>query len=218
MFTVNPDPGVVERLLTRRSLICPRCQVGMVRPFGWTRRHVRLASPSADASGAGEVARPGREQRIRLRRALCTAKGCGATHVLLPHSLLARRLDEVVVIGQALALRVRGWSWRRIAARFGRPVSTVRGWWRRMAANAERLRVAFTVGLHALELDTPAALEPTGSPVGDVVAVVAEVAAAVRRFTAGVARAAVWQVASALTGGALLGPDPPVRILQHLRT
>lgn len=48
--------------------------------------------------------------------------------MLLPAELLARRADTTEVIGTALAAKARGDGARRIAARLGRPVSTVRRW------------------------------------------------------------------------------------------
>src|SRR5262249_38830069 len=109
-----------------------------------------------------------------------------------------------------------GW-WGRVAACLGRPVSTIRGWWRRLAANAEPLRVTFTVGLHTAALDAPPVLMSTGSPVGDVVAALAAMAAAVRRLLPAAVRVApVWQGAAAVTNGGLLRPTPPSRILQHV--
>jgi len=56
---------------------------------------------------------------------------CGATHVLLPAGLVLRRADTVEVIGTALAVKARGSGHRTIAARLGRPASTVRRWLRR---------------------------------------------------------------------------------------
>jgi hypothetical protein len=117
-----------------------------------------------------------------------------------------------------VTLRLRRWSWGRIAACLGRAVSTIRGWWRRLAGNAEQLRVAFTLALYTVELDAPPVLAPTGSPVADAVVVIAETAGAVRRLRSAVVRAVpMWQVVSTLTNGALLRPVPPSRILQQFR-
>jgi len=215
VLTVNPDPDVVERQLDNRELTCPSCRVGMVRKHGWVKRFVRLtvAAPQVEA-GAGRVV----EQREKLRRGICAARGCGVTHVLLPRSLLGRRLDEVTVIGRAVTLRLARWSWGRIAERLGRAVSTVRGWWRRLAAGAQQVRVAFTLALHALEWDAPPVLVPAGSAVADAVAAIVETVGAVRRLrSAAVGAVPVWQVVSALTNGGLLRPVPPSRILQHVR-
>jgi len=156
---------------------------------------------------------------VRLRRGVCRAKGCGATHVLLPRFLLARRLDEVTVIGRAVRLRLERRSWGAIAVRLGRPASTIRGWWRRLADSAQRLRVAFSTALHQLEWDAPPVLAPAGSPVADAVAVIAETAGAARRLLGAAAarRAPLWQVVSVITNGGLLRPVPPPLILQQVR-
>lgn len=212
MLIVSPDPDLVERQLENRELVCPGCMVGVLGRHGWVGRFVRR--DGVDGGGGGSAG----EARVRLRRGACRAKGCGATHVLLPCTLLERRLDEVTVIGRAVTLRLEGRSWAVLAARLGRPVSTIRGWWRRLSAGAGRLRVAFSTALHQLEWDAPAVLAPAGSPVADAVAAIAQTAAAVRRLLGATARAASpWQVVSVLTNGGLLRPVPPWQILQPAR-
>lgn len=62
------------------------------------------------------------------RRTRCPS--CAATHVLLPARLVPRRADTVEAIGTALAADARSDGHRAIAARFGRPVATVRRWLR----------------------------------------------------------------------------------------
>ena len=81
--------------------------------------------------------------------------------MLLPASTLVRRADMGDVIGQALLFRGSGFGHRSIAAKVGRPVSTVRGWLRRFGARAEGLRVLFTGLSYALDA-TAAAGRPTG--------------------------------------------------------
>jgi len=138
---------------------------------------------------------------------------CGRTHVLVPVTVLARRADGVEVIGAALLARARGWGYRRMAALVGRPVSTVRGWVGRVAANAERIFLAFMGLVHELEVD-PAPVTPTGSVLGDAVAAVgAGVAAVRRRFGTAVVVVSAWPVAAALTHGRLLAPSPPTRLI-----
>jgi hypothetical protein len=133
--------------------------------------------------------------------------------VLLPVIGLCRRADGADVIGAALLERAAGWGYRRIAGWLGRPVSTVRGWLGRVSGNAQRLRVAFTGLLHALD-DDPAALVSAGSPLADAVAAVgAAVAAVRRRWGVEVVVVSPWQVASAVTVGRLLAPDPPAGLI-----
>lgn len=113
---VVPCPERAERILLAGAMRCPRCG-GRLRPHGHGRaRTVR------EACGANLTVRP--------RRAECA--GCGRTQILLPTTLTARRADSTAVIGAALAARADGEGYRRIAARLGRPVSTVRNWLRRV--------------------------------------------------------------------------------------
>src|SRR6202023_4409136 len=79
---------------------------------------------------------------VRPRRARCSS--CGATHVLLPAWLLARRCDGTAVIGDMLARAAGGQGFRSIAAASGVPEDTVRGRLRRFRASAGRVREFFT--------------------------------------------------------------------------
>jgi transposase-like protein len=65
---------------------------------------------------------------VTPRRARC--RDCSATQILLPTELMVRRADSTEAIGNALAAKSRGDGYRSIAARFGRPESTVRRWLR----------------------------------------------------------------------------------------
>jgi hypothetical protein len=134
----------------------------------------------------------------------------------MPVLCLLRRMYSAQVIMDALITKVAlGAGWRRVAAEVGVPGSTVRGWLRRFAGRAEVVRVFFTRAGVATGIDV-AAPGPTGSLIGDALAAVGMVVAAVRqRFggvVAGVAIAgepAGWQVASAASGGRLLSPGWP---------
>ncbi len=181
---VGSDPVEVDRRLQAGELACP-CGAGQLAPWGYAReRTVR---------GVGVVLRP--------RRARCSA--CLATHVLLAVSCLARRADVVEVIGAALRLKATGRGHRWIAARLGRPASTVRGWLRAFAKNAEGIRAVFTALL--VELDPlTGPIAPRGSLFADVVEVIGAVAAAARRRLGVVGAVSAWQLASAVTGGRLL--------------
>jgi hypothetical protein len=114
---------------------------------------------------------------------------------------LLRRRDEVVVIGVAIEAKVAGSGYRRIAGRLGVPADTVRGWLRRFAERAERIRTHFTRWVVALDLETGPVL-PAGSGVADALEAIAVAARAwVLRFGPG----EPWQIACSLSGGALLG-------------
>jgi hypothetical protein len=200
VVTVGLDVGVVERQLRSGELRCPDCG-GVLRPWG-------RARPRSLRSDPGSL-RP--VERLVPRRSMCCS--CGRTHVLAPLTALSRRADAVEVIGAALLARALGWGYRRVAARVGRPVSTVRGWLGRLTANAERIFAAFTRLVHELEVD-PAPAAPAGSPFADAVAAVGAGAAAVRRrFGVAVVVVSAWRVAAALTHGRLLAPTSPTRLI-----
>jgi transposase-like protein len=107
-------PEVAEQMLLAGELPCPRCR-GVLRPFGNGRtRTVR-------GIGADTVT-------VTPRRARCA--DCRVTQILLPTALIVRRADSTEAIGNALVAHARGAGHRSIAARFGRPESTVRRWLR----------------------------------------------------------------------------------------
>src|SRR5664279_3556586 len=93
---------------------CPRCR-GVLRPFG-TGRTRTVRGVGADTA------------TVTPRRARCA--DCQVTQILLPTELLVRRADSTAAIGNALVAKAGGAGFRSIAARFGRPESTVRRWLR----------------------------------------------------------------------------------------
>jgi hypothetical protein len=130
--------------------------------------------------------------------------------VLLPATWLARRADAVAVIGSALLAKATGAGHRPIAARLGRPTSTVRGWLRRFEARAEEVRVLFTRLLVALDPEAGPLL-PRRSVFADAVEALGRAgAAAVRRLGPG----SPWEFASRSSAGLLLAPPAigPARI------
>jgi hypothetical protein len=181
---VGTGPAEVEWRLCAGELACP-CG-GRLAPWGHGReRSVR---------GVGS---------LRPRRGRCTT--CRVTHVLLAVSCLARRADAVEVIGAALRLKASGVGHRLIAARLGRAASTVRGWLRAFAYNAERIRAVFTALLVELDALTGPVV-PAGSVFADAVAAIGLAAAAARRRLGVVGAVSSWQLASAITAGGLLAP------------
>lgn len=188
MLTVGKDALGVERKLRDGRLVCPLCN-GRLAPWSHARRRVVF--------GDGRV-----RWRLRPRRARCA--GCGVTHVLLPVNVLARRRDEVGVIGAALALAAGGLSCEAVARSLGRPVGLVRGWIGRLAGRAEWVRVVFTRLVVALDPDPPP-IEVACSPLAEAVAAIVEAAAAAgRRFVCAVSP---WELAAAVTAGSLLAPS-----------
>lgn len=129
------------------------------------------------------------------------------THVLLATSCLLRRADGVDVIGAALRAKATGAGHRPIAERLGRPVSTVRGWLRAFARNAEMMRSVFTALLVQLDPLT-GALPARPSVLADAVEVVGVCAAAARRRLGVVGAVSPWQLAAAASGGLLLAGGP----------
>ncbi len=194
MLTVNADRDVVERQLGGGELACPSCGGVLARWGNAAERRVRLAA------GPDVVLVP--------RRSRC--RGCGATHVLLPAWCLARRADAGEVIGRALEAKASGQGHRAIAARLGRPASTVRGWLRAFTARAEQVRSVFTALAVSLVTDPPLPA-PAGSATADAVAAVAAAAVAAARVP-GVGTVARWQLAAAVTCGLLLAPSWPSRV------
>ena len=191
MLTVNGDRDAVERQLGGGELACPSCG-GVLG--GWGNAVMRAVR---QAEGQDELVTP--------RRSRCRA--CRAAHVLLPARLLSRRADAGAVIGRALEAKAAGAGHRTIAARLGRPESTVRGWLRALARNAARVRERFTSLAASLVTDPPLPA-PAGSPAADAVAAVAAAAAAAVLLP-GVGAVARWELASAVTCGLLLAPSWP---------
>jgi hypothetical protein len=100
-------------------------------------------------SGYRRWARGPGTERLWIRRKRCSR--CRRSHALLPDFLLERRLDEVEVIGQALALSIGSQvGMRPVAERLGIPMTTARDWRRRFRVNALMMvtaLVAVAVGL-----------------------------------------------------------------------
>jgi hypothetical protein len=187
MLTVGKDVREVERKLRAGQFSCPGCG-GRLAPWSHGRPRVVF--------GTGAL-----RWRLRPRRARCA--GCRVTHVLLPASVLARRRDEVGVIGAALELAAGGASCAAIARSLGRPVGLVRGWVGRLARRAGQVRAVFTVLVVALDPDPPP-IGPEASPLADAVAAITAAAVAfTHRFLVVVSP---WELASAVTAGSLLAP------------
>ena len=160
MIIVGIEPLEVERVLFAGEVGCPDSP-GRLRPWGSARRRVLRCATV--------------EQWRRPRRGRCA--GCGHTHVLLAQDCLVRRRDEVGVIGAALVAKAAGDGYRRAAGKVGVPPATVRGWFRRFAANAEAVRVWFTLLAHGLD-PVLGPIWPTGTRFGDAVEAVAVAARA----------------------------------------
>jgi hypothetical protein len=183
VLIVGTDAGGVETDLVAGRLACPVCGAGL-RPWGH----------SADR----EVRQLDAVERRRFRRSICAV--CAVTHVLMPEDTLVRRRDSAAVVGAALVAKANGKGHRTIAETLSRPASTVRGWLRRFATMAERLREHFTRWAHAMD---PAHDRRSSGGDGfcDAVEAIGVLGlVAVRRF----GPRPVWSLASVVTGGGLL--------------
>ena len=187
MVMVGSDAVEVERRLQAGELRCP-CGGGLA-PWGFARARL--------VRGVGD---------LRPRRGRCGS--CSVTHVLLAVACLLRRADGVDVIGAALSGKATGAGHRPIAERLGRPASTVRGWLRAFARNAETVRAMFTGLLVRLDPVTgPLPVHP--GVVADAVEAIGACAAAARRRLGVVGAVSPWQLAAAVSDGRLLAPGGP---------
>ena len=181
---VGSDALEVERCLRAGELVCP-CGGGLA-PWGFARARL--------VRGVGD---------LRPRRARCGS--CLVSHVLVAVACLLRRADGVDVIGAALRAKAAGAGHRPIAVWLERPVSTVRGWLRAFAGNAETVRSKFTgllVQIDPLTGPLPVHL----SVVADAVEAIGACAVAARRRLGVVGAVSPWQLAAAVTDGLLLAP------------
>jgi transposase-like protein len=131
---------------------------------------------------------PGGTRALRPRRARC--RSCAATHVLLPSWALPRRADSAGTVARAAAASVlHGTGTARLGAQLGVPAATVRGWLRRLRARAGQLLQEATseFGRLVAVIETPEGRDPcppgpTGSALGDALAMVAACAHAAVRW------------------------------------
>ena len=191
---VVSSPDVADQMLLAGGLPCPRCR-GVLRPFGSGRtRTVR-------GIGADTVT-------VTPRRARCA--DCLVTQILLPTALTVRRADSTEAIGNALVAHARGAGHRSIAARFGRPESTVRRWLRGVrdphAQWLYRRGVDRAAGIDRELLVRPA---PQRTTLGHALNLLAGAAMRYRdRFDAAVP---VWALIGSFVRGRLLAPQLPRR-------
>ncbi len=183
MLMVEPAADRVEEALRAGELACPDC-AGELGPWGST-------PPRHLWSLIGRVLLPKRRSRCRA---------CGKTHVLEPTSCLSRRVHLAEVIGEALRLKAAGSGHRAVAAELGVAPTTVRGWLRRFATRAERIRAHFTGWAYHLD-PSLGEIAPRASPFADAM----EAVAVAHRAAAGrLGPSPVWAFASGATAGLLL--------------
>ena len=166
---------------------CPGCSAAMVFWSGYT-RPVRVLGACV---------------RLFVRRARCRA--CSVTHALLPAFVLAKRLDAVEAVGEAIEAVTEGRSGARPVARaLDIPHTTVRGWLRRFTGRAGELAMSFAA--LAIELG---ASELSGSPLSGPSSAVGAIGRAFAGACAlpGWAVLGAWRFCSVVCGGRLLAAN-----------
>ena len=177
------DAVAAEADLASGRIVCPHCG-GRLRPWSYaSERRIRLGD--------------GSERAVRPRRGRCAV--CLVSQVLLPGWCLPRRPE--VVVGALLA-HDRGLGYRRVAARVGRSVWTVRGWLRRARGGhfawLRRRGVEYAV---MLDRETLAVERAPTTPVGAALSALAMAVAAYRRR---MGHADTWALIGVFTAGRLL--------------
>ena len=168
------------------ALRCPECQGWLTRWGGYWRW---LRAPLL-------------VDRIWIRRGRC--RRCRRTHALLPDLVLARRLDDVRVIGRGLALKiVASVGLRTAAEQLDVPHTTVRTWWRRFQVRSPTL-LAHCTAL-AVSLDGTAVLLSTTGERAALEALSVAWRRAQLRF--GKAVGELWPFWSRISGGQALGTN-----------
>jgi transposase-like protein len=182
-------PTQAESSLLAGAMRCPHC-AGALRPHGHARtRTVR-------GLGADTV-------RVTPRRARCA--DCLKTCVLLPGALCARRADSTEVIARALAAKAAGAGFRTIAARLGRPASTVRRWLRRAPrCHTEWLYQRAVQQCARIDRELLADLAPQPSVLGHALNLLA--GAALRAHQLFGHTCSPWSFIGAFSHGCLLAP------------
>ncbi len=140
-------PQRAEESLLEGAMRCPQC-AGTLRPHGHARTRTVRGLGTATLT-------------VTPRRARCAE--CGATQILLPGALSARRADATEVIGHALAAKAAGSGFRAIAARLGRPASTVRRWLRRAPERHAQWLYQRAVE-HCTRIDRELLIRPAAQP------------------------------------------------------
>src|SRR5213078_4080522 len=141
------------------------------------------------------------------------AGGEGRSLVLMEAPVVMVGSDVVEVERR---LRAAGAGHRPIAGRLERPVSTVRGWLRAFARNAESVRSVFTGLLVQFDpLTGPLPVHPNA--LADAVEAVGACAVAARRRLGVVGAVSPWQLAAAVTGGFLLAAAAPSLLINTSR-
>lgn len=185
--TVRGDDVSVERRLRRGLLRCA-CS-GVLGPWGLARMR-KITTP------AGVV-------EVTPRRGRC--RSCKVTHVLLPATLFVRRAFAGALMWACVLARVGGSKVAAIGSRFAVRASTVASWLRRITGRADWWRQVL-MDVLALVDARVRRFEPVRSGLGDAVAVLYAVLAALRDGDTQMATLTAHELASHLTRAHLFAP------------
>jgi hypothetical protein len=185
--TVRGDDASVERRLRQGLLRCP-CS-GVLGPWGKARqRMIRTATGVAE---------------VTPRRGRC--RSCRVTHVLLPAWLFVRRAFAGAQMWACVLARAGGSKITAIGSRFAVQASTVASWLRRITGRADWWR-QMLMDVLALVDARVRRFVPTRSALGDAIAVLHAVLAALRGRDAQMATLTAPELASHLTRAHLFAP------------
>jgi hypothetical protein len=150
-----------------------------------------------------KITTPGGVDEVTPRRARC--RSCRVTHVLLPATLFARRAFAGALMWACVLARVAGSKIAAIVARFRVKTSTLASWLRRISGRAGWWRQVLIGELGRLD-GRVHQFVPAGSVLGDAVAVLHAVLAALRDGDARMTTVTPCELASHLTRAHLFAP------------
>jgi hypothetical protein len=185
--TVRGGDASVERRLREGLLRCP-CS-GVLGPWGWARER-----KITTLAGVEEVT---------PRRARC--RSCTVTHVLLPARLFVRRAFAGALMWACVLARAGGSKIAAIGSRFAVKVSTVASWLRRITGRADWWRQVLMDVLGLVD-GRVRRFVPARSVLGDAIAVLHAVLAALGDGDARMATLTASELASHLTRAHLFAP------------
>lgn len=187
MQTVRGDEASVERRLRQGLLRCP-CS-GLLGPWGQARMR--------------KITTPAGIEEVTPRRGRC--RSCGATHVLLPATLFVRRAFAGALMWACVLARAAGSKIAAIGSRFGVGASTVASWLRRISGRSDWWRQVLIGELGRVD-GRVRRFVPVRSALGDAIAVLDAVLAALREGDAQMATVTAPELASHLTRAHLFAP------------
>jgi hypothetical protein len=150
-----------------------------------------------------KITTPEGVEEVAPRRGRC--RSCRVTHVLLPARLFVRRAFTGALMWACVLARAGGSKVTAIGARFAVRASTVASWLRRVIGRAGWWRQVLMDVLGRLD-GRVRRFVPAGSVLGDAIAVLDAVLAALRGRDARMATVTPCELASHLTRACLFAP------------